>query len=186
VALARAASQTPYGPLSPKEAVRLKRMIYLVADAGRTPQAEWGETVKGPGLAELVSAVTDTAIQNSVRDGYDAFRLTMDNWQKDLIAYRCALKPTEVKQLRGSLDGWNCRDVKFFIGTLNFDDVDAAMRSQLNQVKTRLTLPRNQVDLTIAAGREALRNDPTFAGALASFDGVVADARPVAGATPPQ
>jgi predicted acylesterase/phospholipase RssA len=173
VSLARAASQTPYGPLSPREAVKVRRVIYLVADAGRAPDAAWGATVKGPGLTELVMAVTDTAIQNSVRDGYDAFRLTMDNWQRDLIDYRCSLKQSEVKRLRGSLDGWNCRDLKFFIGTVNFDDVDPSRRAALNKVATRLVLPKAQVDLTIAAGSEALQNEPTFIGALRSMGAVV-------------
>jgi hypothetical protein len=171
VSLARAASQTPYGPLSPREAVKVRRIVYLVADAGRAPDASWGATVKGPGLTDLVMAVTDTAISNSVRDGYDAFRLTMDNWQKDLVQYRCALKQTEVKRLRGTLDGWNCRDLKFFIGTVNFDDVGAGERAKLNRVATRLALPTPEVDLTIAAGTEALRNEPTFIGALRSMGG---------------
>jgi predicted acylesterase/phospholipase RssA len=173
VSLARAASQTPYGPLSPREAVKIKRVVYLVADAGRAPDAEWGSTVKGPGIADLVMAVTDTAISSSVRDGYDAFRLLMDNWQKDLIEYRCSLKQTEVKRLRGTLDGWNCRDLKFFVGTVNFEDVDASMRAELNKVPTRLSLPQKQVDLTIAAGVDALRNDTTFTGALRSMGTIV-------------
>lgn len=177
VSLARAASQTPYGPLTPREAVRLKRLIYIVADAGRTPDAEWGATVKGPGVVELISAVTDTAISNSVRDGYDAFRLLMNRWQESLINYRCSLKAAEVKRLRGSLDGWNCRDLKFFVSDVSFADVDPAMERQLQQIKTRLKLPTPQVDLAIAAGSTALRNDPTFIGAMRSLQGISTDGK---------
>jgi hypothetical protein len=88
------------------------------------------------------------------------------------------LKPNEVKRLRGTLDGWDCRDLKFFIGTVNFDDVDRGTRDRLNKVETRLALPTKQVDLTIAAGSQALRNDTAFAAALASM-------RPGAGGADP-
>ena len=33
--IARARSQTPYGPLTPREAVNLKRMLFMVSNAGR-------------------------------------------------------------------------------------------------------------------------------------------------------
>ncbi len=171
LSLARAQSQTPYGPLTPREAVKLKRVIYLVADAGRAPDAAWGATVQGPGVVDLISAVTDTAISASVRDGYDAFRMTMDRWQKDLIDYRCSLKQSEVKRLRGTLAGWSCRDLKFFVGDVSFADVGPVKRGRLQNIATRLKLPTEEVDLAIAGGAEALRNDQTFAGALRSIAG---------------
>ncbi len=169
--LARAQSQTPYGPLTPREAVRLNRIVYLVADAGVTPDAAWGATVEGPGVVDLMWAVTDTAISSSVRDGFDAFRMTMERWQKDLINYRCSLKQTEVKRLRGTLDGWNCRDLKFFVGDVSFADVEPVKRASLQKIPTRLKLPTAEADLAIAAGAEALRNDTTFIGALRSIAG---------------
>jgi predicted acylesterase/phospholipase RssA len=169
--LARAQSQTPYGPLTPREAVKLNRIIYLVADAGVAPDGKWGATVQGPGVVDLITAVTDTAISASVRDGYDAFRMTMDRWQKDLIDYRCSLKQTEVKRLRGTLAGWNCRDLKFFVGDVSFADVEPVKRARLQKILTRLKLPTAEVDLAIAGGSEALRNDPTFIGALRSIAG---------------
>jgi hypothetical protein len=149
--------------------VRLKRVIYLVADAGRAPDAEWGATVKGPGMVELISAVTDTAISNSVRDGYDAFRATMDRWQRDLIDYRCSLKQGEVKRLRGSVAGWNCRDLNFYVSDVSFADVEPTKRAKLQNIKTRLKLPKSEVDLAITGGAEALRNDPVFVRAMQSM-----------------
>jgi hypothetical protein len=47
------------------------------------------------------------------------------------------------------------------------------MRAELNKVPTRLALPSKQVDLTIAAGAEALRNDTSFTGALRSMGTIV-------------
>ena len=169
MALAREAAQTPYGPLSPREAVRLKRVIYLVADAGRAPDADWGATVKGPGMMELVNAVTDAAISNSVRDGYDSFRATLERWRNDLIQYRCGLDQAEVKRLLNSTANWNCRDLEFFVTTVSVDGLDPITRKQFQEIETRLKLPKGQVDLAISAGRDALRRDPVWQQALKSM-----------------
>ena len=181
VTVARAQSRTPYGPLSPRQAVRIKRFIYLVADAGQTPAPRWGATVKGPKIKDLVSALSDTAMASAKLNGFDAFRLTMMDWEQDIIAYRCGLSDAEVQRLRGSLAGWNCRDVKFYIDDVDFEDVPAAMRAQLEKVPTRLSLPTPQVDISIAAGEEALRNNLTFRAALKDM-GI---AKPPSAATAP-
>lgn len=172
ITLARAQSETPYGPFTARQAVRLKRVIYLVADASQTPDNKWATSVKGPGLPDLMMAVTDTAINSSVREGYDAFRATMRNWLDDLINYRCSLSDGEVKKLRGSLAGWNCRDIKFFISDINAFDVDTAERAKFDKIKTRLKLPAEQVDTAIATGRAALRGDPIWNGAMRNMKGI--------------
>lgn len=173
--LARAQSRTPYGPFTAEQAIRVKRVIYLVADSSQDPVADWTETTKGPALVEMVMALTDTAINNSVREGYDAFRSTMRDWQNDLIEYRCKLPDEAVLKVRKTLDGWNCRDVKFFLSDVNAEDLAPARRAPFQKIPTRLKLPVEQVDLAIAAGREAVRNDPTFRGALRSLAGIDVD-----------
>lgn len=169
--IARAASQTPYGPLTPRQAVRMKRMVYLVVNAGREQIGDWGRRLEGPSGGEFLSAVTDAMIESTVAESYDAFRMTMRDWQQQLIEYRCKLSFSEVKRLRGSTAGWDCRDLKFFIGQVAFDNVPDR-QAALNQVPTSLQLPAAQVDLVIEAGREALRANPTFNGALRSMEGL--------------
>lgn len=169
--VARAASQTPYGPLTPRQAVRLKRMVYLVVNAGREQTGDWGKRLEGPSGGEFIAAVTDAMIDASVSESYDAFRLTMREWQEQLIEYRCRLSFGELKRLRGSTANWDCRDLKFFVGQVAFDNVPEK-QPLLNQVPTSLQLPVAQVDLVVAAGREALRANPTFNGALRSMEGV--------------
>ena len=39
--IARLASDTPYGPLEPEEGVKLRRLLFLVVDAGRAPSGAW-------------------------------------------------------------------------------------------------------------------------------------------------
>ena len=46
-------------------------------------------------------------------------RLTLEGWHADLIDYRCSLSRTEVRRLRGSLAGWDCRDLKLFVGEVS-------------------------------------------------------------------
>lgn len=165
----RLAAQTPYGPLSPAGAVKLRKFIFIVADAGQSITATWGETIGGPTIVPLLSAVTATTISSLVRNEFDALKLATDNWKDELVRYRCGLPLSEVRKLRGSLAGWNCRDVDLVIELVSFHDVDAAMRAKLNRVPTRLKLPESEVDLTIEAGRLAVRSNQNVAQAVAEI-----------------
>jgi predicted acylesterase/phospholipase RssA len=168
-AINRAASTTPYGPLSPRAAVRLKTLLYLVADAGRQEDIGWGETLQGPSLPDLIPAMADTMIDSSVRNEFDAMRLALNDWRNGLISYRCSLPAAEVQRYRGTLAGWDCRDVSLFFDDVSFHDLDAATQVKLRSVETRLVLPPDQVNLTIEAGRQALLRNNGFRGALANM-----------------
>jgi NTE family protein len=109
-------------------------------------------------------------------------RLTLDDWVADLIEYRCGLSMAEVRALRGSTTGWDCQDVKLFVGQISFEGVDPAERDALNAIPTRLRLKTEEVDAVIAAGREATRTNPELNGFLRSIDGFAAPLGPVAGA----
>jgi hypothetical protein len=67
-----------------------------------------------------------------------------------------------VRRYRGTLAGWDCRDVKIVVEHLAFEDADPSKQDQLNQIPTRLTLRSDQVDLAIQAGREAVRAKETI------------------------
>ena len=49
LAVERARAETPYAPLTPEEAVRLRRLLFLVADAGVSWRYRWTERRGGPG-----------------------------------------------------------------------------------------------------------------------------------------
>jgi hypothetical protein len=72
----------------------------------------------------------------------------------------------------GAPPSWNCRDVKFFIGRISFDQLGHERAAALNAVETRFSLPADQVEMLIAAGHDALRNNPTFHDFLKSMPGV--------------
>ena len=61
-------------PLTPEKAVQLRRLIFIVVNAGQRPAGNWARTVDGPTGAELLGAVTSAALNFAVRSGFDAFR----------------------------------------------------------------------------------------------------------------
>jgi NTE family protein len=179
--IARLASNTPYGPLAPQEAVKLRRMLFLVVDAGRAPAGAWAQTVAGPAGVDLITAASDTATGSGAIGAYSAFADTMDDWLDTLIRWRCKLSEPERRKL-GAPPGWNCRDVKFFIGRLAFEQLGPDRAAALNAVETRFRLPPDQVEMLITAGRDALKTSPVFRSFLNSTS--PARPRPVPVASP--
>ncbi len=160
--IARAASGTPYGPLRPAEAANLRRFLFVVVDAGVGPQGNWSQTVEGPVGKELIGAVMDTMLDANKRSSYAAFQATMNNWRGQLIRWRCGLKSAEVARLRGKAGRWNCRDVKFTIVRVSFEQLDAERAKRLNAVPTSFTLPAASVDELTQAGGDALKTNPAY------------------------
>jgi predicted acylesterase/phospholipase RssA len=177
LAVERARAQVPYAPLTAEEAVKLKRMLFLVANAGVEKEYGWARKVKGPGGVNLALSIATSAMAAASRSGYDSMRGELRLWETELIEWRCALPLSEVRKLRGSTDGWDCKDVKIFIGEASFAALPADQRDRLDAVPTRLRLPTAQVDMVIEAGREATRLSPEFNGFLASLTGNDIDAR---------
>lgn len=177
ITIARAAADTPFAPLNPRQAVRLKSALFLVVNSGQGSDQDWARTAQGPSIAPLLMAVVDTGINASVRQGYDAFQMTMTRWQQDIVEWRCKLPLSEVVKLRGTSAGWNCRDVKFHIGQVAFDQIPDK-RARLEKIATRFVLPVEEVDLLIASGREAIRINPVVNGFLSSLRGGAAGASP--------
>jgi NTE family protein len=160
--IARLTSDTPYGPFSPAQAVKVRRLMFLVVDAAAGGGgADWIHTVEGPRGVDLVRAAADTAIDASVAGSFTAFNATMTDWLGSLIRWRCGLSAAE-RARYGAPANWNCRDVKFFIGRVGFDQLPRERAAELERVPTRFQLPPEQVDSVIAAGRDALRANPTF------------------------
>ncbi|HTZ00803.1 MAG TPA: patatin-like phospholipase family protein [Xanthobacteraceae bacterium] len=166
--IARLASSTPDGPLSPQEAVKLRRFLFLVVDSGRDPDGKWAQTIPGPSGVDLIMATSDTATESGAIGSYSAFDATMNDWRNTLIRWRCGLSEAERRRL-GAPPGWNCRDVEFFIGRISFNDLGPNRAAALNAVETRLALPRDKVDMLIASGRDALFANPTFRAFMGSL-----------------
>jgi NTE family protein len=161
--IARAAADRPYLPLTPEKAVRLRRVIFVVVNAGQAPAGNWSHTVEGPSGADLLNAVTDTAVNSAVRSGFDAFRLSLHDWEESIRKWRCGLPGAEARRLGASGD-WRCSNFSFQIVQVGFDLFDPQRSAKLSSIPTRLKLPTDDVDLLIESGSEAVLNHPTFKG----------------------
>ncbi len=177
LAVERARAQVPYAPLTAEEAVKLKRMLFLVANAGVEEDYDWTQKVAGPGGVNLAMSIATSAMSAASRSGYDSMRGELRLWELELIEWRCALPLAEVRKLRGSTAGWDCKDVKLFVGEASLARLPTDMRDAMNEVPTRLKLPETEVDLAIEAGRLATRMTPEFNGFLASLAGNDVDSR---------
>ncbi|MEO0939333.1 MAG: patatin-like phospholipase family protein [Pseudomonadota bacterium] len=166
LSVARAKAQTPFGPMTEAQAVRTNRMLFLVANAGVSQDYKWNQRIKGPGGVQLGMAIANSSMGSATRVGYDVLRLTLDDYAEDLIEWRCSLPASRVRALRGSLAGWDCADLKLFVGQVSFGALPDDRQDRLNEIPTRLRLPENEVDMVIAAGAEATRLNPEFNGFL--------------------
>ena len=169
ILLGRSVSRTSYGPLTQRDAVTLRRMLFLVVDAGRGPSGDWVLDAKGPSGLDAALAATDSAVDSAARIGFDAFRKMMQEWQNALVEFRCALTPSEVRQLRGSVDDWNCQDVQFRFGSVSFASLGEKREAELNAIATRLSLPTKSIDDAIEAGVDATLVNATVKAYLDSI-----------------
>lgn len=169
ILLGRAVSRTSYGPLTARDALSLRRMLFLVVDAGRAPSGEWALTMEGPSGVDAALAATDSAIDSAARVGFDLFKKVMSEWQTSVIDFRCGLSESEVVRLRGSLVDWNCQDVQFHFGMVSFADLGKTREADLNAIPTRLSLPAPAIDTAIQAGMDATLESGTLRRYLASL-----------------
>ncbi len=106
-------------------------------------------------------AAANTAIDSSVRSSYTAFDRTMSEWRDALLRWRCGLSAEELRKY-GASNGTSCRDLKFFVGFVNFDDLGRQRADELNSIPTRFKMTPQTVESVIAAARDALRANATF------------------------
>jgi NTE family protein len=155
------AAQRPFEPMTERQAVKVRRMMFLVVDAGRGISGDFAQRIEGPSGVELVSAAADTAIDASVRSSYAAFSALASDWSAKVKRWRCGLSTAERVRL-GAGKNWRCDDVSFFIDRVSFDQLGPARAGILNAIPTRFNLPAEQVDLLIESGADALRQNRSY------------------------
>ena len=173
--IARLSADTPYGPLTAQQATKVRRVLFLVVDAGRGPSGDWAQSTDGPTAPEIVRAAADTAIDSSARSSFTAFDQTMSEWRAALEHWRCSLSPSERLNYR-VVTRWNCHDLKFFVGRINFEQLGVQRALALNSIPTRFKLSQQDVEMLIAAGQDGLRTNATFRAFLGSIDGRIVTA----------
>ena len=99
----------------------------------------------------------------------------MTEWREALIHWRCGLSSSE-RQSYGINTKWDCRDLKVFVGRINFEQLGPQRAFALQSIPTRFKLTSDEVETLITAGQEALRKNPTFRQFVDSTEGRVAAA----------
>lgn len=155
----RRAAGKPYGPYSARDAVRIRRMVFLLVNAEPNTSGVWAGKPEGPNAVQLVEALLSAGINAPKRAASDAFGSVLSEWQRDLIAWRCELTFEGARSL-GAGEDWNCRDVQFRFDTISFADLPPDQYERLGAAATAVSLPSDLVDDLIAGGRRAiLTND---------------------------
>jgi NTE family protein len=159
----RARYDSLIAPLSPKRAVSMKDLLFIVVNAGTEPGENFHKKIKGPKGIHALGAAVDTLMTTATARTRDDFFLAMKVWQDDIIKYRCGLGERQIRELIGDRQGWDCKDVQFHIVDLSFDQVrDRSLRATLEKIPTAYVLPRDQTDLLVKTAGELLRNHPQF------------------------
>ena len=153
---------TAYGPMSEQDAINVRRLLFIVVDAGHGPRGDWNQSQAGPSGIEVASAAIDAAMGTNVRMSYDAFVPMMQQWRDDLVAYRCGLPPSLQQEITARRPGWRCEEVEFFVTRISFEALDKERAASLSDVPTRLHLPEADVDRLIEAGRDAILGNPVI------------------------
>ena len=148
---------TPYGPLTEKDVITIRRLLFVVVDAGQKPSGDWDRDETGPGGFDLANAAIDSAIDTNVRMSYDSFLPMVQRWEADVVKYRCSLPAARQAEIAAEKPGWRCDDVHFSATRISFSDLGPERMRRLNAIPTRLQLPESDVDATIDAGREAMQ-----------------------------
>jgi hypothetical protein len=151
----RRASQTPYGPFSARDAVKIRRMTFLVVNAERSAAGDWALKEAGPDGPQVIEAALGASVNAPKRAATDAFALTLADWRRDLVDYRCSLSKEEAERL-GAGPGWDCRDVQFTMDMVSFADLAQADYEKLGAAPTQVSLPKELVDALIAGGKQAI------------------------------
>ena len=159
--IALRAAQRPFEPMTERQAVKVRRMMFLVVDAGRGISGDFAQRIEGPSGVDLVSAAADTAIDASVRSSYAAFSTLASDWVGKVKRWRCGLSAAERVRL-GVGANWRCGDVSFFLDRVSFDQLGPARAGILNAIPTRFTLPAEQIDILIEGGADALRQNRSY------------------------
>ena len=155
------AAQRPFEPMTERQAVRVRRIMFLVVDAGRDISGDFAQRIEGPSGVELVSAAANTAIDASVRSSYAAFSTLINDWSAKVKRWRCGLSAAERLRL-GVGANWRCGDVSVLVDRVNFDQLGPARAGILSAIPTRFALPAEQVDLLIDGGADALRQNKSY------------------------
>jgi NTE family protein len=122
---------------------RARKVVVIVVNALRFPEVDWDKSPEPPGTSTLTDQMWSIPVDRISFDAVEQVRDRLAEWQ--------AASPAGTPQRRG------------YLAQVTFDNLqDPAERAYFKQVKTRLTLPKEQVDRVREVGGRLLREAPAF------------------------
>jgi NTE family protein len=140
--------------------VRIRRLVVLAIDAGQEQTAAWTQTAGGSTGIDLAVAAMDTGMSSSARTNFDLLRQLLKQWRKDAIAARCRIDRSDIAKVTDLRPGWRCTDIDVTVLHLSFNELGPVRARELSLVPTRFSLPPDQVNAVIQAGRDVVRLTP--------------------------
>jgi len=167
-------------PMDPAEALRVRRILFLAVNASHenwwiTDQliptgrllglSAYGlaQRLREAGGGELDALLSQRAITATTTDSFGTLQAALGEWRRQIIAWRCGLDPQALDSLwPGRPADWDCADLELVAGVVGIELLPEPLRSAMNAVPTRLTLPEDSIDLSIDAGAAALQAAPAW------------------------
>lgn len=156
-----AAGGQAYSPFSAQDAVKLRRLTFVIVNAERPAEGEWAKKQAGPDGAELIATALSIAVNAPKRAAADALSGFLQTWRNDVVEWRCSLKAEEAAAL-GAGPGWKCDDVEIAFDIISFSDLGTAKAARLGSAETAVSLPADLIDDLIAGGRAATAWNDAF------------------------
>jgi NTE family protein len=137
----------------------IRRILVISVDGQSSPNPNWPRQRVVTGIGQIISAATGAQIGAYNIETMIAVESTIEDLVGKLRQMRCRQGP--------AIDGYACGDVAGKVMRVSLSDYpDPETRARLVAIRTGLTLPRDQVDALVAAGKTIIDRD---AGALAGF-----------------
>lgn len=144
-------------PLSPAQAMRLQRVVFIVVDASTRIGGDMSQTAAAPNAIEAIVGATDAMIDSASRHGVDALRAEARAWRDKVVRWRCARLPRPA----------SCASLDVEVIRIALADVtDHEQRRRILALHNKLTLKPEDVSLIVGLGRRLLSADPTFRRSL--------------------
>ncbi len=151
----------PYSPFSARDAVRMRRLTFVIVNAERPAEGDWAKQQAGPDGPALIATALSIAVNAPKRAAADALSGFLHQWRDDVAKWRCSLKPEEAKALGAGPD-WTCDDIAIVFDVMSFADLGEAKAERLGSAETAVSLPADLIDDLIAGGRAATAWNDAF------------------------
>jgi NTE family protein len=139
--------------------IPVRRILVISVDGQSAPNPNWPRQRIVSGLGQILSAAAGAQIGAYNIETLIAIDATVDDFVHKLREMRCRKGPV--------VRGYPCDDVAGKVFRVSLADYpDPEVRARLVAIRTGLTLPREQVDALVAAGKTMIGG---HAGAIAAF-----------------